>query len=73
MLNITNLSNLYACNFQQPQEAVQTKSNRNVSDIFKCHKKISVNKWPNCPFQNPSVPYKLVFGSEEDDLDEQEI
>ena len=69
-VKLVSIKNKYACKFQHPQEAVQTKSNRNVTDLFKCNKKISVNKRPNCPFQNPSIPYKLVLGSEED---EQEI
>lgn len=44
--------------FLHPPEAVQTSSNRRVSDLFSCKDRKSVQKRPNCPFSNPNIPYK---------------
>ncbi len=60
-IRIVSIKNSKWLGILHPGEALWTKDNLRIGSVFKSNKRRSLSKRPNCPFNNPSIPFKKLF------------
>ena len=72
-IRIVSIKNSKWLGILHPGEALRTKDNLRIGSVFKSNKRTSVIKRPNCPFNNPSIPFKKLRKSHPDRTVESEV